>query len=146
MDIYSDRIAIYEECSRLLEKLDEEKDVSIGMVARMSGQHIYLDRAVEELIKVGAAKRGENGNLLCTELTSHMRILGYFQEKIYELENQQRLDKLNERSVLSSEKSANAANRSAKSAEYANQLAIFSIIISFIGCLLSGILTKCCCK
>ena len=140
MDQYSSKIALYEECSRLLSELDAKNEVTIGLVASISNSPQYTEKVIEELISIGAARRGDSDNLCCTALTHSLNVRGYYQERISELKRQREKEELNRRSVESAEESAKAAQCSAQSAKRANWLSATAIVLSLISLIISLVL------
>lgn len=115
-NIDSDKISLYKECAQLLQTLDENNEVESNLIQHFANGKSYSEHAIEELINIGAAKRGENGSLVKTDLTHSLNVRKYFINEIATIENNRRLENLSERSVRSSEKSVCAAVISAISA------------------------------
>lgn len=136
-DRYLHKLKLYSECDKWLKRLYEEKSLASSLVSDMVNIEYPSKEVILMLVQIGAAKIGDNNELLSTEFTKGMVTLNYFGEKMEELEEKNHRDELEERSTKSSELSAKAAYYSAKSAKKANVLAIISIIMTFISIVIS---------
>lgn len=140
MDEYASIITLYEECTKLLNELDAKNEVTIGLIASMSNAKFYSEKAIEELISIGAARRGDTDNLCRTASTHSLNAREYYQERISEIKRLRGKDELNKQIAADSKLSAKAAQSSAKSARRANWLSVAAIIMSLISLIVSFVL------
>lgn len=137
MNHYSDKILHYEECSQLLHDLDTNNEVDAGLIPHFTNGKMYSDHAIEELINIGAAKRGENGSLFKTDATHSFNVRNYFQDRIREINVLKRTEDLHERSTKSSEKSAQAAIESANIAKRTLTYTIINVLCTVVSIIVS---------